>query len=351
MEDMHVQHETPTSDASRAVGQYLTSALAAADLSVRLATWFRDRNNSEQQQLQPGELEQAGQVLDPKREAYNTMLRPGLGRSADSRTALLAWVSAQPHRDTDSGAELVASRAEARLHELHPDAISRYDALRAGLSPVEAMREVVPLIVAEQQQITGRELYAPMLNPAVAANADSGQALTAKSAALPLTAALPDAAAEIRLRELHPDAMDRYDTLQLTHTPAAAVDEVDPLIDPALQTRGMTDGDDAATTAPATTSPRTLDAGQPAADRYAPAVREVLQAELADQVLRGTPGRPSPAPWKGPSSSATNPPTCSGAPQASASSPAPKASPTSSRSWSSSTCRPPRWMKMTASRR
>lgn len=73
--------------------------------------------------------------------------------------------------------------------------MTRYDQLRAGLSPVEAMREVVPLIVVEQQHATARALFAPMLEPAVAAGADSSQALTAWTAALPLADTLPDAAA------------------------------------------------------------------------------------------------------------------------------------------------------------
>ena len=293
MDDMHDQHETPTSDAARGVGHYLTGALAAADLSVRLATWFRNRLNGNElaaDGLQPGDLEQAGTVLDPKREAYNAMLGRDQGSTADSRTALLAWVSAQPHRDTDSEAELVAGRAEARLRDLHPDAMTRYDQLRAGLSPVEAMREVVPLIVVEQQHAAARETFAPMLEPTVAASADSRQALAAWTAALPLADTLPDAAvaaaaAQARLRELHPDAMDRYNGLRDTHTPAAALDEVGPLIDPALQTGSPGRADDAAAASSAT--PETgRSVEQPPQDRYAPVVREVLQAELAGQVLR-----------------------------------------------------------------
>lgn len=177
MDDMHDQHETPTSDAARGVGHYITGALAAADLAVRLRTWLTKRlaANEHGDDLQPGDLEQAGKVLDPKREAYTAMLGRDEGRDADSRTALLAWVSAQPHREDDSEAELVAGRAEARLRELHPDAMTRYDALRDGLSPVEAMREVVPLIVVEQQHTAARETFAPMLDPAAALHADSKQ--------------------------------------------------------------------------------------------------------------------------------------------------------------------------------
>jgi len=280
MDDMHDQHETPTSDAARGVGHYLTGALAAADLAVRVRTWFTHQlalsgQGAGAAGLQPGDLEQAGTVLDPKREAYTAMLGRDEGRGADSHTALLAWISAQPQREDDSEADVVAGRAEARLRDLHPDAMTRYDSLRAGLSPVEAMREVVPLIVVEQQHTTARETFAPMLDPAVAATADSRQALAAWSAALPLADALPDAvlaatAAEGRLRALHPDAMGRYDTLRDTHITAAALDEVGGLIDVKAG---------AATAAvPA--------AGQSAEERYAPVVREVLQPELAGQVLQ-----------------------------------------------------------------
>ena len=288
MDDMHDQHETPTSDAARGVGHYLTGALAAADLAVRVRTWFHIRlamGEQDEGGLQLGDLEQAGKVLDPKREGYNALLGRDQGRDADSRTALLAWVTAQPHRADDPEAELVAGRAEARLRDLHPDAMTRYDQLRAGLSPVEAMREVVPLIVTEQQHTAARQAFAPMLEPSTAAGADSRQALVAWTAALPLADTLPDAAvaaaaAVSRLRELHPDAMDRYDGLRDTHTPAAALNEVRPLIDPALQTRAPVD--DVAGTSAATG--QAVD--QPPQDRYAPLVREVLQAELAAEVLR-----------------------------------------------------------------
>jgi len=89
------------------------------------------------------------------------------------------------------------------------------------------------------------------------------------------------AAAEGRLRELHPDAMGRYDSLHGTHTPAAALDEVGPLIDPTLSASKRSGTTDGATTA----TPQEPEAVQPAEARYAPVVREVLQAELADQVL------------------------------------------------------------------
>jgi hypothetical protein len=283
MDDMHNQHETPTGNAGAKIGHYLTATLAAADASVRLLTWLRRRSGSQEQpgQLEPGDLEQAGKLLDPKRQAYDAMLGPDAGRGADSRTALMAWVSAQPHREDDPQADLVASRAEVRLRELHPDAMGRYDALRAGLSPVEAMREVAPLIVVEQDRTSAREVYASMLDRTTAAAADSKQALATWTAALPLAETLPDAAqaataAEARLRELHPDAMSRFDELRATQAPDAALAEIAPLIDPA----GTPSARDAR-------QPTAAAAGQGAPEvRYAPAVRDVLGAQAATQVLR-----------------------------------------------------------------
>ena len=284
MDDMYNQHETPTGDAGATVGHYLTGTLAAADASVRLLTWLRRRLHSQEQELtpahlEPGDLEQAGKLLDPKREAYDAMLGRDAGRSADSRTTLMAWVSAQPHRDVDTQAELVASRAEARLRELHPDAMGRYDALRAGLDPVEAMREVAPLIAGEQERDSARQVYAPMLDPGTAEAADSKQALAAWTAALPLTDTVPDAAraaaaAEDRLRQLHPDALSHFDELRTSQTPDVALAEVTPLIDPAGVTRSS-DG-----------SPAVAVGAEAPEVRYAPAVRDALGTEVAGKVLR-----------------------------------------------------------------
>ena len=283
MDDMHAQHETPTSDAARGLGQYVTAALAATDLAVRVRTWFIKEAHGKHD-LWHGDLERVSEVLDPKGRVYNAMLGRD-HRRADSRTALLAWVSAQPRRGDDPQAELVAGRAEARLRDLHPDAMTRYDQLRAGLSPVEAMREVVPLIVVAQQQAAARVLFAPMLDIAKAASADGSQALTAWAAALPLAETLPDAAAaaraaEAKLRELHPDAMARYDALRDSHTPTAALHEVSLLIGPTTAPVDREFLDDVAATAAQTSR-----AAQAAEDRYAPIVRDVLHAELADLVL------------------------------------------------------------------
>ena len=81
-------------------------------------------------------------------------------------------------------------------------------------------------------------------------------------------------AAEDRSRELHPDAMGRHSPLRLRRT--AGPDEVGPLIGRAPPARRGPGGAGETASVPPTAPPD---------ERYAPVVREVLQAELADQVI------------------------------------------------------------------
>ncbi len=48
MDDMFDQHETPTGDAGRSVGLYLTGAIVAADTATRLRTWLLNRKTEAQ---------------------------------------------------------------------------------------------------------------------------------------------------------------------------------------------------------------------------------------------------------------------------------------------------------------
>jgi hypothetical protein len=57
-----------------------------------------------------------------------------------------AWASAASHADTDPAAASAMRKCENRLRALHPHAMARYDRLRGdGMSPLDAMRETVPL--------------------------------------------------------------------------------------------------------------------------------------------------------------------------------------------------------------
>ena len=57
-----------------------------------------------------------------------------------------AWTSAASYADTDPAAASAMRKCEDRLRTLHPYAMARYDRLRDdGASPLDAMRETVPL--------------------------------------------------------------------------------------------------------------------------------------------------------------------------------------------------------------
>lgn len=80
-----------------------------------------------------------------------------------------AWGGAACFADADPAASLALRRCEGRLRELHPYAMARYDRLRGdGMSPLDAMRETVPLFARSPHVRTGDP--APT-RPALDANA------------------------------------------------------------------------------------------------------------------------------------------------------------------------------------
>ena len=168
MEDLHTQHEDVTGDASRSASAYLTMALVAAQKATDARARRLDRR-ADTDTLAAGELinpsPAAGAAdradpsdpADPRADdlpaaetACAAMLGHDQGRRVSSSTALQAWLASQPVTD-DSDDVLVADRAEARLRALHPDAMARYDTLCDHLDPVQAMRQVTPLIITGQQ--------------------------------------------------------------------------------------------------------------------------------------------------------------------------------------------------------
>jgi hypothetical protein len=319
MADEHMtQHEDPTSDASSRAASYISVAIAAATTYANRAT---ERANGHADAPTTGDGQDGprasgpdkSRAADPRdgleqaRELFAPMLARGAGRLAGTDVALVAWEAAQPYRDVDRDAGRAAGRAETRLRDLQPDAMARYDALRAGLDPVEAMREVVPLIRAELSNDTARTAYAIMANPETAATATSTQALAAWEAAQPLRAVLPDAdaaasRAEARLRDLHPEPMARYDTLRTEHGPDQALAAIAPLVDPnrpavpveaapVLAPTAATAGADAPALTPVTTTDSAKESSTSTADaaaapaRHEDVVRAVLPPELAAAVV------------------------------------------------------------------
>jgi len=173
MDDLLTQHEDPTGDAGRGAASYVTAALTAAHTAVQ---WRTQRITSPDQDL--------AATVDADRAAYAAVLGPDKGRHADSDTAPRAWTTAQPLCTDNPQAEQVAQRAEARLRTLHPDAMTRYAALRQHRDPVQAMREVAPLI---RQQLggggDGQPAQHPPVQPEQLSPADQAESLTKTTAA------------------------------------------------------------------------------------------------------------------------------------------------------------------------
>jgi hypothetical protein len=75
---------------------------------------------------------------------------------ADLLQAGRAWAGAASYADTDPAAASAMRKCEDRLRTLHPYAMARYDRLRGdGISPLDAMRETVPLFGRSPHARTG----------------------------------------------------------------------------------------------------------------------------------------------------------------------------------------------------
>jgi hypothetical protein len=75
---------------------------------------------------------------------------------ADLLQAGRAWAGAASYADTDPAAASAMRKCEDRLRALHPYAMARYDRLRGdGISPLDAMRETVPLFGRSPHARTG----------------------------------------------------------------------------------------------------------------------------------------------------------------------------------------------------
>ncbi len=139
------QHEDPVAHASTKITSYVSVAAMAAEALAQVAA-VRAREHAASD-------ERAARALRAERHAaygqarlgWAPVLDPRLREQAGVTGAGTAWAQAQAWRP-DPEAERVAHLAEARLAELRPDVMERYDRLRAeGSDPVEAMRRVAPL--------------------------------------------------------------------------------------------------------------------------------------------------------------------------------------------------------------
>jgi hypothetical protein len=141
----------------------------------------------------------AAGAAETARGRYAVMLGKDKGRNATGPAALAAFLAADRLRATDPDASLAQTRAEDRLRQLHPDAMARYAQLRTGMSSLDAMSAVAPLIDPPPGRDTVKVLEDQdrQLDPVEQALIGESRNLDSASAdtALP-DSALPDSAAD-----------------------------------------------------------------------------------------------------------------------------------------------------------
>ena len=134
------------SHSSQRVTQLTSLVAAAAEVAVRLEAARAARQAAQDQQQQ--------RVMDEQEAAARTQARARWAPAHDARWLARAdllqaagtWGAAAPFAGTDPAAASAMRKSEERLRVLHPFALARYDRLRSdGASPLEAMRQAVPL--------------------------------------------------------------------------------------------------------------------------------------------------------------------------------------------------------------
>jgi hypothetical protein len=121
------------------------------------------------------------------RTTYGAALEPGWAQTAPTVAAGRVWAAAVPYADTDPYAARAQRIAEARLRDLHPHGLRRYDELRAaGVDARPAMREAVPLFLQPPDTPTVTATVvdsAPTVDPGLAGEADAERGHAARDAA------------------------------------------------------------------------------------------------------------------------------------------------------------------------
>ena len=140
------EHEDPAAHAGSKIGQWVILAATAAEALAQV-TALRVRVRAERDEraaanLRAGHNARYGQA----RLAWRAMLDPRAHTHADFWETGQAWAAAQAWCG-DPEADQAATLATERLRELRPDEMRLYDrAVAEGADPVEAMRDVAPLM-------------------------------------------------------------------------------------------------------------------------------------------------------------------------------------------------------------
>jgi hypothetical protein len=188
-------HPEPVTQAAAGAGQKLAELAAIAALLAQVVAQVQARRAMKQ--ADRAALEEADAAAD--RAGWAPALHREWLADAALPDVARAWGSALACEDTTAAARDALEAAEARLREIHPYAMARYDQLRAaGLDRAAAMRQAAPAFLMD-----------PRPRPAPR-DAQAGRYLTAGAAAGPAPAPPdPDAAVVGRLLEIVGGLNDR----------------------------------------------------------------------------------------------------------------------------------------------
>ena len=158
--DPSARHASPFGEAygsaSQQAAQLVSMAVAAHEIITRRKARRAAMKAARDEQQRQALREQEGAAREAARARWAPALDPRWLAQADLLTAGRAWGAAAPYADNPEAASALR-RAEERLRVLHPYAMDHYDRLRyEGASPLEAMREAVPLFALEPHARPGQ---------------------------------------------------------------------------------------------------------------------------------------------------------------------------------------------------
>jgi hypothetical protein len=125
-------HPDPQGEAAARVAQLAAMTLSVGEAMARLRSQrLHDRALSEQQNATALRAQQSAQETSD-RLRFSRGVEDRWVRSSSTSELLDAWSTALPYLGREPLADLAVDRVEARLRQLHPEAMATYDAGRAG---------------------------------------------------------------------------------------------------------------------------------------------------------------------------------------------------------------------------
>lgn len=198
------QHSEPSSESVARAAQVAAMAAGVTEAVIRLRVQLAAEQAATDSQA--AQAARAQRLADhaAARVTWSPAHDDSWLRQADTLSAAGAWGAARPWVDSDLDAARAMDRCEERLRDLHPDAMRRYDQMRAeGASPETAMHEAAPLFAQGRVTRTG----SPTPRLAIAGEAaDANTIADAERAAASAAGATRDTRATLADESLVADA-------------------------------------------------------------------------------------------------------------------------------------------------